>query len=113
MAFVEMDFASGGSENNFIEGSVTLSTTREVTVDLGFKPRMLIMHQGTSRLCVYDEVRSTTKYYYINSSNALTVQTMPVASTATNVLKNITDNGFVMNTSSEGGALVYDYVAIK
>lgn len=84
---------------NFKSGNIKLTTSEGATVDLGFRPRFIILIQagGTTssptNYIIYDE-----DVGYKQTMNGSTVIDLP--STAINRMADVTDTGFVMNKVS-------------
>lgn len=88
--------------NKFKIGQVTLSTTEQTSVDLGFRPIMLCIWQGTNlsnpaRLSIYDVRYKTDKYRAVFTTTYS--QDYSFGGSGMNTIYEITNNGFTMNTS--------------
>lgn len=99
---------NGGGEK-IATGTVTLSTSENTTVDIGFKPKFLATLTYVSNtkvvFCVYDSSLNTTTIFRgaINGSTVAAVaKTMPVAYTTSTpaTINSLIDKGFIMNQSS-------------
>lgn len=96
----EIQVGSGGGEGvNLVTGEFT-SSVNQVTVDVGFKPRILMVTCRNSSnsiaiLYYYNADIDTAKYIVASSDNSLKNPSFP--DTAAYRLRNITDNGFVVN----------------
>lgn len=88
-----------GGYTQFATGSVKCSTSVEANVDVGFRPRLIILIQagGTTssptNYIIYDE-----NVGYKQTMNGSTAIDLP--STAINRMADVTDTGFVMNKVS-------------
>ncbi|MBP5383566.1 MAG: hypothetical protein J6Y57_01165 [Lachnospiraceae bacterium] len=109
MAFYRSKRASGGGGQTRV-GTGTYNGTREITINLGFKPKYLALTVGTSGkvVNVYNADLSTTQFYRQYGSYTGSWQDIGTTSYA---IKSITDTGFSVVGYSNASATFY-YFAI-
>ena len=84
------------------------NTSSGVTVDVGFKPKVLCMATSVNNILnYYDENISTTRFYFGASGSPVTLTAL--GGTNGSRLKSINDNGFTING---GNVATYNYVAV-
>ena len=105
-------YAYSSQQPKTATGSFNLTTSANMTITLGFKPKYICVYGGSTAnpICVYSEDVSTSKYYSGSSSAYVTNYNLP--STTTNRINSITSDGFIMNKASSAGVGTYRYFAI-
>lgn len=94
----------------FKQGSVTLSTSSQTSVTLGFKPKYLCVYSTNSYYSnIYDENISTTSYIRATSSGPLL---KAFDSNYNGGLVSINSNGFTCRTCTTSVGLTWKYIAI-
>ena len=98
------------SIQKFKQGSVTLSTSSETSVNLGFKPKYLCVYSTNSYYSnIYDENVSTTSYIRATSSGPLL---KAFNSNYNGGLVSINSTGFTCRTCTTSVGLTWKYIAI-
>lgn len=122
---VKMDCANAAG-GRYKEGTFEVSTTGDVTVnDVGFKARLLYITHFTSEstsefsvgegVYIYDEDLNPNvaqRGIAISNGDYLDRNAIPYTGSY-QVLKNVTDDGFVMHINSTAFYGTYKYVAIR
>ena len=94
----------------FKQGSVTLSTSSQTSVTLGFKPKYLCVYSTNSYYSnIYDENISTTQYIRATSTGPLLKN---MDSNYNGGLVSINSNGFTCRTCTTSVGLTWKYIAI-
>lgn len=106
--------ASGGSEK-VASGSATITNSSTTTVNIGFKPKKLVVNQVSSSqtlfvLCVYDEDFSTSKF--TRSGGSVYLGWNDLGTSNTNRLYSINNDGFTYNKTNNSTYATLNYFAI-
>lgn len=96
MAYIGID--AYGQRYKVAQGTFEASTSAQTTINIGFKPKFLVIQQGassTSGVLIYDENVSTTASRFAGSGTNLGSVNLGV--TTNNRLYSINDDGFTVN----------------
>ena len=100
--------------SNTVRGSITTSTTQDITVNLGFKPRIVVVY-GKCGPSSYDyivniAITNTDYNASIGSQQPVpvwNVDTLPVSTTLNNRIRSINSNGFTMGKTGVSATCIY------
>jgi hypothetical protein len=103
---------SGGGGSELVKvGTCTnsSSSTANVSVTLGFKPKYLCVAYSNNCVLVYDERHSTLKYYRCTSTPGFDGQASFNQTSTGNTIQSIDNDGFTIRSS---GSRTWNYFAI-
>lgn len=104
------------SDIKYKRGTFTISLTTAYTlVDVGFRPKFiyarLTSYPGNQSYWIYDEQKKSLRIFSLYPGQNI-YDRYDFPDTLENCLRDITDNGFLVNKTSEGNALGWEYIAI-
>lgn len=103
--------------DNAVVGTVTPSTTGTTTVNLGFKPKIVVLfgkygpspYDNICNVLLDDILYQTSVYSSTGEAYVFALNAFP--NTTANRIGNVTNTGFVINAC--GSAKVSTYIAVK
>ena len=97
---------SGGGTKT-ATGTFTWSSSNQVSVNIGFKPKYLCVRNSATVMIIYNQDLSTTSYQFSNNSQYST--SVNFGTTTAGRLYSISDSGFTVNkfTGTSGSTGYY------